>query len=146
MSERKWRYYCESCDWHKESDTKIKGIVGYLCKKCKEGTILDATDNIEPRFSMYVFQEPKTVEHQGYRNNKRVGHAFLEEKEHLKKAKRRKAAEITAAKSGGKLYKKDPNVKQWWRDGTLPGVAKSDKPIDTSKIANVKKYIETGET
>lgn len=33
----------------------------------------------------------------------------------------------------------------WYRDGSVPGTERSDKPIDLSKIKDVKKFIQTGD-
>lgn len=32
----------------------------------------------------------------------------------------------------------------WYRDGSIPGVERSEKPIDITKIKDVKKFIATG--
>ena len=34
----------------------------------------------------------------------------------------------------------------WWRNGQVAGLKKMEKPLDLSKIKDVTKYIETGET
>jgi len=55
-------------------------------------------------------------------------------------------------KYGGKI-KEDMAKKQeetdkklpWWRSGEVKGLSKERKPIDVSKIKDVKKYIEKGE-
>lgn len=55
-------------------------------------------------------------------------------------------------KKGGKI-KEDIAKKQeeddkklpWWRSGDVKGLPKERKPIDVSKIKDVKKYIEKGE-
>jgi hypothetical protein len=144
---RTWRYYCPNpdCQWHKESKTKIKGIVGYLCKSCKKECILDASDDKEPTFHVFVEKDPKTVGHLAHRNADKFGNAFLEDKEALYKQKRRDAAEKTAKTAGGKLMKRDANAKPWWRDGSIQGVKKYAKSTDMPEIKNPEKYIKTGE-
>ena len=32
----------------------------------------------------------------------------------------------------------------WWRDGSIEGLPKQDKPLDLKKVKDVKEYIRTG--
>lgn len=55
-------------------------------------------------------------------------------------------------KDGGKIKEKMAKEQEesdaklpWWRSGKTKGLAKERKPIDVSKIKDVKRYIEKGE-
>ncbi len=146
MANRKWRYMCDSCDWHGEYDKKKKYFASYECPYCKKGYILDKTEDPEIGLHVFVKQEPKTLGHLAGRNTDTIGRAKMEDKEFAYKEGRRKAAQATADAAGGKLIERDKTAKPWWRDGTIPGVKKYDKATDLPVIKNNQKYIETGET
>jgi putative FmdB family regulatory protein len=55
-------------------------------------------------------------------------------------------------KSGGKIKEEIAKKKEeedskipWWRSGKVKGLKKSEKPINLSKVKDVKSYIEKGE-
>jgi putative FmdB family regulatory protein len=71
------------------------------------------------------------------------GMDYLEWQKDEKYKKAKKNLERQAEEKGVEIIVDKPKT-PWWRDGSVPGLPKSDKPVDTSKITNIRKYIETG--
>lgn len=46
-------------------------------------------------------------------------------------------------KAGGTIKEKSGET-PWYRNGSIPGLEKSDKPIDISRVKDISKFIETG--
>ncbi len=47
--------------------------------------------------------------------------------------------------TASKKIKPDSEI-PWWRDGSIPGTKRLEKPLDVRKIKDTEKYIMTGET
>jgi putative FmdB family regulatory protein len=61
---------------------------------------------------------------------------------------------MTAAELGVEIPSEEERAKKreekdkklpWWRNGTVPGLPKKDKPVDITKVTDVQHYIQTGE-
>lgn len=127
-----YEYACPACNiafdaFHQMSDEPLKTCIG-----CDKDTLirLFSVPNVK------VESEPKTVGELAERNTRKMSKDELAEKSVLKMLKKRKGMDEIAAKSGGKVIKSADTI-PWWRNG-------SQKPLDTSKISNIRKYIETG--
>jgi len=69
-------------------------------------------------------------------NSKRIGRDEIEEREEINREKVLKKKQEMASRVGGKIVKPS-ETRPFWRPD-------SDKPIDTSKISNIRNYIDEG--
>jgi hypothetical protein len=152
-------YFCDSCsksfheplddfDFGDSKKMAIElGCVKYKCVYCDKRRKLEKTVFREfiDTLNVCIKQEPKTIKHQAARNTDTIGRAKREDKEFKYRESRRNAAKKSAEAAGGKLIERDPTLKPWWRDGTIPGVRKYAKATDLPVIKDPQKYIRTGE-
>lgn len=135
-------YDCHACQSVFEFQQSFTDEKLTICPLC------GAKDNIERLISIpafiFVQGEPCNVEHQADRNTRKLSKDFLSEKAGKKQEAKERFWKETEQRSGGKVIKPSKKL-PWWRDGSVPGTQRSEKPIDTSKISNIRKYIETGE-
>lgn len=133
----KWQYKCDTCGYSQTSETKIKYFVGYDCPECKDGTILDFSEPNTNIPMVIVQQEARTLAQQADRNSKRMGYAECQERE-LKKKDR---LEAVRRARGHKRRKKAETP--WWRDGSMPGLVPTDKPLTPEQCEKYKAELET---
>lgn len=108
------------------------------CRKRKNfGQVIDAPVGLRG--------EPRTVGSLAEKNSRRLGKERLDQELNkevgVSDTMRKK---IEAAGGIIKKQKKPSGVIPWYRDGSVPGTERSDKPLDIAKIADINKYIETG--
>lgn len=136
-----YEYACRECEiafdaFQKMSDKPLK-----TCPMCEK-------DILVKLFSIphiKVESDPKTIGELAERNTRRMSKDELAEKSELKRDKRKQGMKEIANKAGGKAIEQPDSI-PWWRDGKSFGCKYSDKPIDTSKISNLRKYVETGQS
>ncbi len=113
------------------------------CPKCRKRKNFGAVIGIP----IGVRGEPRTVGSLAEKNTKKLSKEAHErimthgKSEGLSPAMRKRVEE----KGGVPLAQKKPTGKApWYRNGSVPGTEKSDKPIDLSGVKDMKKFIETG--
>lgn len=91
--------------------------------------------------------EPRTVGALAERNSTRLGKEALELKLNSNAPKLSQAMQNRVESMGGvvKDRKKPSGEIPWYRDGSVPGIERSDKPLDLSKIVDVDKFVNTGD-
>ena len=91
--------------------------------------------------------DPKTVGELAERNTKKMGKdqvSLYEEKQREAKRLRRKAIAEKLPK-GASLAKNDSHPLPPWRDGSIPGLERSDKPLELiDNVSNIEKFVMTG--
>ena len=132
MAKENFRYLCQICDAEFNSDVKTNEC--YWCKS-KIGLILSDYTNPDLIYEPYLIMDmsPKTVGTYAEKNKKVSKDKILEDK--IKEQERKDI--LTEEKFGVKPLKKS-GKRPFWRN--------DDKPLDLSKIKNVKKYIQTGDS
>lgn len=136
-----YEYACPDCELAFEMLQKMSDDVLKVCPFCSKKTLtkLFSVPHIQ------IESEPKTIGELAERNTKKMSKDELSEKTERKLEKRRQGLAETAAKVGGKAIKQSDTI-PWWRDGKSFGSKYSEKPIDTTKISNIRRYVETGKT
>lgn len=136
-----YEYACRDCQVAFETLQKMAEAPLKTCPFCEQDVLIKlfSCPNI------FIEKEPTTLGEQAALNTKRMSKDELAEKSELKKLKKRQGLEEMSQKVGGKLIKKSEKL-PWWRDGKTFGSIKSEKPVDTTKFSNIRKYIETGQT
>jgi putative FmdB family regulatory protein len=135
-----YEYACPECNIAFDAIQKMSEDPLKKCQWCEQNTLI----RIYSVPNVKVEKEPTNIGELAEFNTKRMSKDELCEKSELKKEKKRKGLEEMASRVGGKLLKKSDKL-PWWRDGKTFGSKYSEKPIDTSKIKNIRKYVETGE-
>lgn len=136
-------FTCNFCEHTYELSQSIKLPLPDSCPKCG-ATAPDFHQIYHAVGVAIVYGSPKTVGQQAEINARRAGSEQMD---------RMWAAE--AAKRVGWKGPKPEGVKEdsggssevpWWRSGAVPGVARSETPIDLKKIRDPAKFVQTGET
>ncbi len=120
-----YEYACKDCEIAFDAIQSMKEAPLLECPMCERKTLIKL-------FSVpnaIVQHDPKTIGELAERNSKN----------------KRKGLEELASKVGGEAIRKSETL-PWWRDGKSFGSKRSEKPIDTSKITNIRKYVENGTT
>jgi hypothetical protein len=140
-----WKYGCSECKFYQESETKIKYFVGYECPKCKNGYVIELSEQNNKVPFAIVKSEPKTVGMLAKRNTDKMSKGEVAEKLYKDKWVRQ-PSELAMEVTGGKPLKRKPRT-PWYRDGSVraKGLEKQDKPLDITQIKNPEKYIMTGD-
>jgi putative FmdB family regulatory protein len=121
-------YRCNGCgdtfeEYQSFNDDKL-----IKCKKCKKNKL----ERLIGCPFFFVQHDPKTLEHQADRNSKKFGYQECQERE----LKAQERVDKTK-KAVGKASKKKATESPWWRDGSVAGMVKSDKPLNEKQT---KKY------
>jgi putative FmdB family regulatory protein len=134
-----YEYACPDCEiafdvFQKMSDSHLT-----KCPICEENTLrrLFSVPHVT------VADNPKTVGQLAEYNTKRMSKDEHEEKMEHKRHKRRQALRELSKKAGANLMETSDTI-PWWRDGKSFGSKYSEKPVDTSKYQNIRKYVEEG--
>lgn len=121
-----YEYSCKKCKHEFEElvfdNEKIK------CPKC--GSVRLNKLFSAPNLILNSLDSAKTFGQCAAINSKRLG------KEQLK---------IQESTDPVTIMKEQNSKLPWWRSGKVDGLPKEEKPLDTTKIKDVTKYIETGE-
>lgn len=136
-----YEYACPKCEIAFDTIQSMSEAPLRECPMCERNTLVKL-------FSVpnaVVQHDPKTIGELAERNSKNMSKDELAEKSGKKKEAKRKGLEELASKVGGEAIKKSETL-PWWRDGKSFGSKRSEKPIDTSKITNIRKYVENGTT
>jgi putative FmdB family regulatory protein len=134
-----YEYVCRPCELSFESFQRMSEEPLKDCPFCEKQTL-------ERLFSVphvKIPDNPKTLGELAEYNTKKMSAEDREIQTSLKKEKRRRAVKELENKTGAKLM--ESTAIPWWRNGEN-GTKYSEKLIDTSKITNIKRYIETGKT
>ncbi len=79
------------------------------------------------------------------KNSRVEKNRFTDERAAREEEKERQLDELEAKQPAGRrVIRKKGKDKPWWRSGAVPGIPSSDKPLDTAKISNIQRFIETG--
>jgi putative FmdB family regulatory protein len=136
-----YEYECDKCSHHHEEFRGLSEPHPTKCPGCSEA-YGDAYHQVYHPGIAIVYGQPTTVGQQAEINAKRVGKERLQEIAAEENAKRGFTGKMP---KNGKLVKQK-GATPWWRQGKVAGLAPMDKPLDLKKVANVQKYVETGET
>lgn len=149
-----YEYICDGCAVNFEVERSIHdALLGSTCPECGEDSLRQVFGNP----FMLIYSDPKTVGHLAARNTKKIGYAELQERQAIKKLEKIEALKRLEPKHKGEVVipKEQPRL-PWWRSGKIPGLPKSEKPLDANKFVDkktgvektdvIKKYIETGNT
>lgn len=141
-----YAYKCEKCGLAYEEIRSINGALPSDCPKCHTAY----GDGFEQDYSQsygigIVYGNPTTVGQQAELNAKKMGKEQLELAVQAELATR-DCSGLKPRAGNARLERPKSNELPWWRNGETPGLPKSEKPIDASKIKDKKRYIETGET
>lgn len=120
-------FACKNCELIYEVNQSIKDSLPIACAFCEESEGFEQIYSI-PTF--FVKAQPNNVGWQAEVNTKRMGKDEIEERVAKKREKVRAAKAEMAAKVGGKVIQ-DTGERAAW-----------SKKIDTSKISNVREYVE----
>lgn len=136
-----YEYACRDCEIAFDVMQRMSEDPLRECPMCEQQTLtrLFSCPNV------IVEREPTTIGELAAKNSKNMSKDELAEKSGKKKEAKRKGLAELANKVGGEAMQKSDSL-PWWRDGKSFGSKKSDKPIDTSKITNIRKYVEDGTT
>jgi len=139
-----YEYHCDTCDTTHEESRSIHAPHPKKCPTCGQ----KAGEKFSQVFTNHnvvclVYGNPKTIGQQAEQNAKRVGKAKLEEmaekeKERVSKAKGK------LPKGASRIARSDDDP-PWFRSGEVPGLPRSDKPLDMSTVKDVTKFVETGQ-
>jgi len=127
----RYTYACSKCkyqfeDYHLMSEPHPK-----RCPSCGKNSLGQSFDN--HNITAVVYGNPTTIGQAAEENTKRLG-----------KERHEKMIEDDFKARKLRSPKKKPET-PWYRNGSIDGTEKLDKPLEVSKIKNVKKFIETGE-
>lgn len=130
---------CEQCGYHNTDYRSIHQGPRKKCPKCKSK---------EPEFHqvyaapiLIVRDNPTTFGQMAEINAKRLGKEQMEKmKEEFAAPKKEKRLKLP---KGAKRVNPSNEV-PWFRSGEVGGLPKEPKPIDLTKISDVKKYIKEG--
>lgn len=124
----RYEFECRACQHVFELYLTMDEKRPKTCPECKTGEVFQ---HFASTVISYV-GEAKTAGQQAERNAKRLGNEMIREMENqdpVAKARRKqKEAKLP-----------------WFRDGSIEGTIREEKAIDTTKIKDLNKYIETGE-
>lgn len=135
-------YQCNACKTVFEYKQGFNDEKLTICPLCdKSGKITRLIGN-----GMFVFAkgDPTNIMSLADSNTKKLGKSYIQDRAGKKHDAKQKALKDMEDKTGGKVIRKSGDT-PWWRNGSVPGTTMSEKPIDTSKISNIRKFIETGE-
>ena len=116
-----YEFSCEKCEHNFEIYLSFSQKHPKKCPKCKKGKVNQVFDGN----TIICVKGENTLGQIGEKNWKKHGSKIKED----------------IAKDQEQQDKKLP----WWRSGDVKGLKKERKPIDVSKIKDVKRYIEKGE-
>jgi len=134
-------YDCHACQSVFEFQQSFSDEKLTECPLC--GTAGSIERLISMPMFMFVKGEPENITHLAERNSAKLGKDYIQEHQGKKRDAKEKMLKETEQQSGGKVIRPSGKL-PFWRDGR-PGTQRSEKPIDTSKISNIRRYIETGE-
>ncbi len=131
-------FHCNTCEYDWEVWHGIHESHPDSCPECCRKTIRQ----VYGAPIVLAKGNPTTFGQQSELNERRLG------KERVAKLKEKirnpQKADTLKLPKGAKPFKgTDPKL-PWWRDGSMKGLPKSEKPINLNKVKNVKKYIEQG--
>ncbi len=92
---------------------------------------------------MITYDSPTTVGQQAEINARRVG---KEQMQLMAEESKTRFSSFTGKLPDGASPLKTAPETPWFRDGSVPGLAKLDKPLDVSKLKDVRAYVEKGVT
>jgi putative FmdB family regulatory protein len=116
-----YEFLCESCEYNFEVKLSFSESHPKDCPKCKKGKLNQVYDGN----TIVCMKGGDTIGQVGEANYKKAGGKI---KEYMAKKQELEDSKLP-----------------WWRSGKVNGLSKKDKPLNLSKIKNVKNYIETGE-
>ena len=116
-----YEFSCEKCKHSFEIFLSFSDKHPLKCPKCKKGKINQVFDGN----TIICIKGGNTIGQIGEANWKKHGGKLKEEM-----AKKKEESESNIP---------------WWRSGKIKGLDKSEKPLNLSKIKNVKNYIEKGD-
>ncbi len=126
-------FYCDDCDQVFAESQSIHDRVRDKCPQC--GAKTPTFNQLFGNPHVLILGEATTVGQQSERNVKRLGKELIQIQEEQELAKRQ-----PIARNGRKIEKRSKTKERpFWRKD-------SDKPLDISKIPDLKKYIEHGTT
>lgn len=141
-----YEYRCDACDHQFEQFRGFSEPHPDECPRCFEPYGDDyqfhqAYANNRPL--ALVRGNPTTFGQQAEINAKRAGKEQLAIMTEIAKPENRKKKTLKVP-DGASIVDTKPAPTPWFRDGSVPGVPKLDKPLNLNKIPNVDKYIQTG--
>lgn len=87
-----------------------------------------------------------TVGQQAQYNARRLGKEQVEKKVEESRNRKRKAADSVWNQIPGARVVDPTDELPWYRDGSMPGLPKMERPLDLNQVRDVNKYIEEGVT
>lgn len=124
-----YSYVCDDCDYSYEQVRSIHKAHPKKCPNCSSKTGLHQNYQTVSGLG-FVKNGPTTIGQQMELNEKTWGRELTQVKQ-----------DEALKKRNWKTSKKDL---PWWRSGKVDGLPREEKPLDLTKVKNVKKYIETG--
>lgn len=148
------QYYCEHCQLNENCVEKCEYIrEQYVKKTCIHcGQYSEIRKRCFESFNIpyaIIKNSPRTLGELAEANGKMMGRNEIAERREENKQRAQLGKELMYSEMERKLPAGASVVKPseetpWFRDGTLPGIPKSDTPIDIKSISNIDKYIKEG--
>lgn len=135
-----YQYVCRPCEVSFETFQKMSEDPIKECPFCCK-PVLEKLYSV-PHIS--VPDNPKTLGQLAEYNTKKMSEEDRNLQTQMKKEKRKRGIRKIEQETGGKIIEASKEV-PWWRSGQN-GTTYSDKPVDTTKITNIKRFVETGKT
>lgn len=137
-----YEFRCDACE---HAYSEFLALTAERPKKCPACGDKKSFGQVFSVPNTIVRGQPKTIGQAAEENAKRVGKEQMEMMFDPELPQNKKPAGKGRLPKGAKRVDTSKAETPWWRDGTVPGVPKLDKPLDVKKIKNVQKYIRTGE-
>jgi putative FmdB family regulatory protein len=139
-----YEYACYACQHKFDFYQSIHDDTLTECPLCSVSGQIEKLISI-PMF-IFVRGEPTTVMQQAERNAQRVGKDGMAERKERHREAKKKAKQQVKLPKGATLAEntRDSGAPPWWRDGSIPGTERSEKPLKLDNVTNVEKFLLTG--
>lgn len=134
-------YECEKCGKPHEEICSMKAPQLAECPSCGEPNG-EQFHRVFAVGNIYIKGDPKTIGQQAELNAKRLG---KEQRQLIAEKARRKSQFTGKLPPGASINTTGTDEPPWFRDGSVQGLPKMDKPLNLKKVKNKEKYIQTGD-
>lgn len=138
-------YVCERCGNQIEEVRSIHKPHRSRCPDCGAKDPTFHQDFTQHRVN--VVGSPTTVGQQMERNEKRFGKELMQKKVEATISRRKRTGRGLKLPEGARVIDASDAPIPWYRDGSVPGTKKLEKPLNINKMSDTQKekYIHTGE-
>lgn len=134
---------CDNCSYEAETYLDFSDELPKTCPECgadEAGGFGQDYSRSNPVGIVYGFENCKTFGQVSEYNHKRLGKELSQKMQEGARPRRSGMAK--------KLGLEQPELQAetpWWRDGSVPGLKKMDRPLDLARVTDQDRYIRTGE-